>query len=82
MQKTTVYFEAVELQSLKRLAVNRPKTNLATLIRQAVREFLARHQTTAGHPVLRKLLRAKPRAASVGDPVVFQQAIRSEWDRE
>lgn len=79
MQKTTIYLEEPMLRELKMLAAKTPKANMVSLIRRALREFLAKSGVRNRHAYLKKILKQKPRKTSFGDPVAYQRALRKEW---
>ena len=81
MIKTTVYFNESEFAKLKRIAEKDGRVNLASLIRQAVKDFVHSYtKKPKDHfAFTRKLLRRKPSTSSFGDPVEFQRKMRSEW---
>lgn len=79
MHKTTIYLDEKMLQELKMLAAKTPKANLVGLIRQALREFLAKSALRNRHGHLKKILKQKPRKTGFGDPVAYQRALRKEW---
>ncbi|MBI4125138.1 MAG: hypothetical protein HY466_04330 [Deltaproteobacteria bacterium] len=79
MHKTTIYLDERMLRELKMLTAKTPKANMVSLIRQALREFLAKSGEQNRHAYLKRMLKQKPRKTSFGDPVSYQRALRKEW---
>ena len=81
MIKTTVYLNEGEMEKLRRIAQEDGRVNLASLIRQAVKNFVHAYIKKPHDRFVftKKLLKQKSRLSSFGDPVAFQQKLRSEW---
>ena len=79
MKKTTIYLGDRELRALKVLATKMVGGNAATLIRQAVSDFLRKKKQKNTFTFFKKILHQKPSHTSFGDPVEYQRLLRKEW---
>ncbi|MBI3541621.1 MAG: hypothetical protein HY073_05745 [Deltaproteobacteria bacterium] len=79
MQKTTIYLGERELQGLKTMALQTQGRSCATLIREAVQEYLRKKKGKPIFKFLRSQLHQKAHKSSFGESVSYQRNLRSEW---